>query len=171
MQILSDVYLYTADFSHFLLLLSSHSSLSLKPFFPARPHCIFLSPLWVWPTELTYNGLREVAYSGNWDSGPLCEQCLLLTTDPSLLHQVKCLKCHRDSAVGWFCVYLHTGRLHILCQEPLTCLLPWPKRAPHSAVCLWVHNTMIKREKCLVVDFIIIFFMLAADVFLSCCFS
>lgn len=103
--------------SHLLLTPPSH-----WPFFPARPHSIFLSPLWVWPTELTCSGLQETAYNENWTQVlGMYEQCLLLTTEPSLLHQVKCFKCHKDSGACRFCLHLHTGRLHILCQEPLTC--------------------------------------------------
>lgn len=155
------------------VIFSSCSPLSLFPLtetlLPSKTPSYFPVSLvgvthWVhlqWPTG---SGLQR-----ELDSGPLCEQCQLFTTEPCLLHQVKCLKCHRGSAAGWFCVHLRTGRLHILCQEPLTCLLLRPKWAPHSAVCLWVNSTMIKRGKHLVVGFI--FLLLDADVFLSRSFS
>lgn len=45
-----------------------------------------------------YGPLSSLTGSGlKWElnSGPLYEPCLLLTTELSLLHQVKCLKCHR----------------------------------------------------------------------------
>lgn len=145
--ILSVLYMYTWTSVIFSSHSPLHPSLSLKPFLPARPHSIFLSPLWVWPTEFTYSGLQETDYSENWAQVPCVNnQCLPLTTEPSLLHQVKCFKCHEGSCACRFCIYLHTGRLHILCQEPLTCLLIWLEWAPHSAVCLWVNSPTIKQK-------------------------
>lgn len=87
------------------------------------------------------------------NSGPLYEPCLLLTTELSLLHQVKCLKCHRVP-----CRLV----LHIITHRQATYPL-W--RTSHlSAPMAWVSSTfsclllskstLIKPEKHLGMSFV-----------------